>query len=510
MEMIDWVVLFGYAAMIIAIGLRASRGVTTAEGHLRANRSLPAWAVVFSVLATEISAATYIGVPETGFKSNWNYMQFAIGALLGKAVLSKWFIRLYWRLNLTTVYGLLGQRIGPGIQKASAWAFLAGRLVASGVRLFIAALAFNVVTGIDLTVAIVCVAAIATLYTFIGGLKAVVWTDVCQGIVFSIGAATAIGVGLWKLNTPIGDLVRAASEAGKFQFITFDSGEASWLTSLKPLPVAILGGFFLVLATHGTDQENVQQLLGTKSEKASGRSILASGLVTFPIVALFLSVGTMLWAFHRKFPPTAYSASDTARIFPNFIYHELPMGIRGVVFAGLFAAAISSLGATVNAATTAWMSDVNPKSEAESAKFRRIRLLTCVFGALLALIALFFAWYAKDSRDDLVQIALGAMTILYGGILGVFLSALLFRTRGSDASTLAGLCAGVACGALLFFHRQILNGVGPKFLPSFQELKDPLLVWPYFIPISATVTLAVAALGTRNPSIGQEPPRVAA
>src|SRR5688572_1551862 len=128
MHWVDWSVLLAYAALLVGLGWRASRGLTkTVDSHLRADRSLPVWAVVFSVLATEVSGATYVGVPESAFRANWNYMQFAVGALLGKWVLSKWFIRLYWRLNLKTVYGFLGQRVGPSTQLASAWAFLGGR-----------------------------------------------------------------------------------------------------------------------------------------------------------------------------------------------------------------------------------------------------------------------------------------------------------------------------------------------------------------------------------------------
>jgi SSS family transporter len=473
---LDWAVLLAYGGLLVLLGWRASRGARSAESHLRADRSLPAWAVIFSVLATEISAATYIGVPESAYRGDWTYLQFAIGALLGKWVLSTWFIRLYWRLDLPTVYGFLGRRIGPGTQRASALAFLVGRLIASGVRLFIAALAFSVVTGFSLEGAIVVMSALSTLYTLLGGLRAVVWTDVAQGSIFAIGAAVALGVGLAKLGLPVGQVLGEAWDAGKLQVLAFGPGEPGWLASVRPLPVAVLGGFFLTLASHGTDQENVQYLLNTRSERASARTIVGSGLITFPIVALFLSVGTMLWAFHRHVPVEAYAPDDTRRIFPNFIMHVLPAGVRGLVFAGLFAAAISSLGATVSATTAAWLADLRP---GRAAGLLRVRLISLVFGALLGLVGLFFAWYSRGSGDQLVQIALGAMTILYGGILGGFLVALLFERRGDDLSVSLGMAAGVLAGAALFFQVELF-GLGQR-----------VLEWPWFIPISAALAVGV-------------------
>ncbi len=490
MSWIDWVVLFVYAGGIVLLGWRASRGQKTADSHLRADRSLPAWAVVFSILATEVSAATYVAVPAAAFKSNWNYLQFAIGALLAKIVLSTWFIRLYWRLNLPTVYGFLAQRLGPVSQRTSAWAFLCGRLIASGVRLFIAAVAFAVVAGVPIEWAIIGMAVISTVYTFIGGLKAVVWTDVAQGSIFFIGAATAVAFGLWKLGLPFGQVLGEAWDAGKLQCLTFDDDGKGWFRSFRPLPVAVIGGFFLGLATHGTDQENVQHLLNTRSERASGRSIVVSGLFTFPIVAMFLSVGTVLWAYHQHVPPVGYALGtneEKESVFPNFVITVLPAGLRGLVFAGLFAAAISSLAATLNAVTTAWMKDIRPRRQEGREGLRSARFLITFFGLVLMGVGFFFKWFTSGSQDDFVQHALGAMTILYGGILGTFLTALLMKTRGSDGSATAGLAAGVVCGAVLFFHVKLF------------DLKGPWLVWPWYIPISATVTLLVASLGRRRP-----------
>jgi SSS family transporter len=482
MQATDWAVLLGYVALVLGIGWFVSRGTNSAEGHLRANRDLPAWAVVFSILAAEVSAATYIGVPEASFKGDWTYLQFALGALLGKWVVSSWFVRLYWRLNLPTVYGLLAQRIGPRSQRASAWAFLCGRLVASGVRLYIAAIAFAVVTGLAVGECILLMACISTLYTLIGGLKAVVWTDVAQGSVFFVGALTALVVGLHEIGLPVGQLASEALAAGKLHLVGLDGNP---LDSTSSLASALLGGFLLSLAVQGTDQEAVQHMLNTRSERSAGRTVLTSGFVTFPIVAAFLSVGTMLWAFQRHVGAHGYALTtpeEVKRVFPNFILHELPVGLRGLVFAGLFAAAISSLGATLNAAAAAWTHDIAPRARGFS--LTGVRALTGVFGILLAGVGLFFDWYAHASAVDLVQIALGAMTILYGGILGAFLVALFAARRGSDTSVVLGMLAGVACGAVLFFQVQLFEH---KFLE-----------WPWCLGLSTLVAAGVGLCAPRR------------
>lgn len=488
MQAIDWAVLLGYVALVLGIGWFVSRGTKSAEGHLRANRDLPAWAVVFSILAAEVSAATYVGVPEGSYRRDWYYLQFALGALLGKWVVSRHFVRLYWRLNLPTAYGLLAQRIGPRSQRASAWTFLCGRLIASGVRLYIAAIAFSVVTGLEEWICIVLMAGVSTLYTLVGGLKAVVWTDVAQGSVFFVGALAALVVGLHAIGKPPGELCGEAFAAGKLELLVLDELP---FASVRSLVSALLGGFLLALAVQGTDQEAVQHMLNTRSERSAGRTVLVSGLATFPIVATFLAVGTMLWLFERHVGTHGYALAtedEIKRVFPNFILHELPVGVRGLVFAGLFAAAISSLGATLNAAAAAWSSDIRP---ARALSLRGVRILTGAFGLVLAAIGLFFQWYARDSSSDLVQIALGAMTILYGGILGAFLVALFSARRGSDTSVPLGMLAGVACGALGFFQEKLFHTV--------------VLAWPWAMALSTLVACAVGLLAARRPALDLDP-----
>lgn len=498
--------MVAYVLLIIGIGTYAGRGPKTAEGHLRADRTLPAWAIVFSMLASEISAATYIGVPEAGFKGSWTYMQFAIGALAGKWVVSTVFARLFWRLNLPTAYGFLGTRIGPKIQLATAVSFIAGRLIASGVRLFIAALAFALVVDVrvwsatGVPEAVCAMAALSTVYTLLGGFKAVVWTDVAQGTIFCVGAMSALVFGLSQIDVPLGTLINEAVSAGKMTVLQSTpmpfSAEWSWL-STNTIWAALIGGFFLNLATFGTDQETVQHMLNTRTEKESGRTVFASALITFPVVATFLSVGTMLWLWQKHGTQPSYSAvtpMEVKQVFPNFIVTVLPMGLRGLVFAGLFAAAMSSLGATLNATAAATVNDILPKLKERG--LGMVKFLIVFYGIGLLGVGLFFAWWASGMQDDLVQIALGAMTILYGAILGVFLLALMFGKRIRDGSSILALALGVALGAFFFFYRT-KNAAGTA---------EPLMAWVWSMPITIGTTMLVGLLlSPRQPRSAAQP-----
>jgi Na+/pantothenate symporter len=209
-----------------------------------------------------------------------------------------------------------------------------------------------------------------------------------------------------------------------------------------------------------------------------------SGLFTFPIVMTFLSCGTMLWLYHRHLPPSEYgitTSEEVRSIFPNFIMHVLPTGLRGLAFAGLLAASVA--GATLNATTSTWISDIAPGRG--SADLSRVRRITFLFGGVLAAVGLFFAAWAEGEQGQLIHIALGAMTIVYPGILGTFLVALVSTTRGSDRSATAGLLAGIGCGAIAFFQKTLFN------LPS------KVVEWPWAMLISVLVTVAVACSGRR-------------
>ena len=275
---LDWSVIALYAAAVLSLGRLASRGHTTAEDLLVAGRSMATWAVLASMVATELSAATFLGVPEAAYSGTWSYLELAFGALLGKLALSRRVIPLYHRLGVVSVYQLLEDRFGGHAQRTAAGCFLAGRLMASGVRLFIAALAFSIVTGTSVPVAILGCGVVAGIYTRAGGLRSVIWTDVLQALVFLAGATALLVAAVASVDGGLGAIWEWASLHGRGEVFTFAPFFS--LTDTRGFGTALVGGFFLTLATHGTDQDMVQRLLAARGGRQGGLALSGSALTS--------------------------------------------------------------------------------------------------------------------------------------------------------------------------------------------------------------------------------------
>jgi SSS family transporter len=488
---LDYGLMVAYALALLWIGRVSGRGHQSASDLTLGQRALPTWAVLCSMSATELSAATFIGVPHAAFTGDWSYLQLAVGALLAKWLIARQVIPLYHRMQLVTVYGFLRVRFDVTVQRVAAACFVAGRVLASGVRLFIAALALAAVTDVPIEWAIVASGCVASLYTLSGGIRAVIWTDTLQGALLLIAALTTLVALVVSHPDGLGGILEWARAGGRTQILHTEPLIS--LTSGSALGVALCGGFFLTLATHSTDHDMVQRLLTTRDGERGGRALLGSALLNFPLTLLFLMIGTAL-AWFYSWPP-GYDIEDSARILPLYALHELPQGLRGLLFAGLFAAAMSSLDSAICAIGTTWVTDVAPGPRSEEEQVRALRVASVVFGALLIAAALGMAQYhailVERSSDgggiSLVDFALSSMTILYGGLLGIFALGLATRTRGSRRSVLAGLGCGAAVGLALFLHR-----LGPADWPR--------IAWAWWIPLAGSVTLAVAALGRSEPA----------
>lgn len=494
----DLAALLLYAGLVLALGLRAGRGrAASTEEFALAGRGVPAWLVLLSLLATELSAATFIGVPHAAFAGAWTYLQFAFGALLGKWALAAVVLPLYHRLGVVTVYGFLEARFGPATRRGAALAFVVGRLAASGVRLFIAALAFSLVTGTSVEVSIAAAALVSAAYTAAGGLRAVIYTDALQAALLLLGAGAALAVLAARLPGGLPELLAWGAETGRMAVFRFDPLLSAVRTDV--FGVALAGGFFLTLASHGTDHDMAQRLLAARSGREAGRALFGSALFNFPVTALFLLLGTGLARFYAE--PMGYELPAEGHVLPVFALHELPTGLRGLCFAGLFAAAMSSLDSAICAIATTWAVDVRGGGRAASPTVaRRGRVASLVVAAMLAGAALAMAAYQRGlaalppdaaPRLSLVELALSAMTILYGGLLGVFATGLLAPGRGSDRSGVAALVAGGVVGAALFVHPVLLSRT--------------VLAWPWWIPVAGAVSAAVALAGGRRASAPARP-----
>ena len=335
---------------------------------------------------------------------------------------------------------------------------------------------------------------LAGAYTLVGGIRSVVWTDTLQAAVFVLGAGALVAALAGQVEGGIPAILTWGEENGRtriFHFAPFFS-----LQSATPFGVGLIGGFFLTLATHSTDQDMVQRLLTTRDGRSGGRALMWSALLNFPLTLLFLFIGSGLALFYAV--PPAYEIADTNRILPLFALYELPSGLRGLVFAGLFAAAMSSLDSAICAIATTWVVDIAPRKTPTSdrallrqtptsdrALLRQTRVSSAVVCALLIGAAMAAAAYQRSLGSDaglsLVELALSSMTILYGGLLGLFGVGLFWRSRGSERSAIAGLGTGGALGLLLFVHPLLLGEV--------------VIAWPWWIPIAATVSAAVVAMG---------------
>lgn len=494
MHLLDWAVFAIYAGVLLWIGLRATAPDDSAEELTLAHRSMPGWAVLCSMIATELSAATFIGVPQAAFIGDWSFLQLAVGALLAKALLARSLIPLYHDLGVTTVYQLFAGPGGAPTQRVVAATFVAGRVLASGARLFIAAQAVAVLADVSSGWAIVLTGGLAGAYTVRGGIRAVIRTDVWQGATF-LAAVVALLVGLFVwLDLDVGAFWAWGEAEGRLRVV--HAAPLFSLSDPRAFGTAVFGAFALTLATHGTDQDMVQRLLTARDGRSGGRALLRSGWLNFPITALFLAVGSALaYAAHLGLLPEI-TASE--RLIPTVAHDALPAGLRAMVFVGLFAAAMSSLDSAICALATTWVTDVAPRSGEIHAE-RRIRRASASFTIALMAAAWGMSayWEAVQAlpRDagpplDLVQFALSAMSIVYGGLLGVFVVAWLRPGRGHATATLAGLCAGGLLGALLFLQPIVLERT--------------YLAWPWWIPCSAVLAAGIAAAGGRRAGRARE------
>jgi SSS family solute:Na+ symporter len=522
--LIDGLIVFLYFAVIIAIGLYKGRGSKDLESFAVGNRSIPWWAVLASILAAEISAATFLGAPGEGYeKRNFTYAQLALGTILARVIIAYIFIKPYYDFRVVSIYEYLLLRFGTRTKDTASAVFLVTRALASGTRLYVAAIVFvmgyEMVTGEILNIwqqvwvyiiALSVITALTALYTALGGIKAVVWTDVIQACImfgslgFAIWSLLDVVPGGWQgvtqtLNQP-GDwqFFSVGSDAGR----SFGDNVRGILESEYTIWAALIGSTFTTLATHGTDQDMVQRMLTAKDHHRSRLSLILSGLADLPLVMAFLFVGILLWAFYQepgKNAPFAY-----------YIVHELPPGLRGVLVAGIFATAMGSLSTALNALATSftedWYRPYIRKDASQAQIVRAARVSTVVFSILLILIGSATAYAKIVLNARIIPIVLGIFGYTYGSLLGVFLVGLLTRRRGNEAGNLFAMICGFLVVAVLsglhndlwtLLHPPVNGGAHPVlWAPAWL----PRIEFPWRIAFGAVVTFAVAVCFKTTPA----------
>ncbi len=498
---IDWLVLLGYAALLVVTGwLVARRKHDSTSDYFLGGRNVPAWAVAISVLATSLSAATFIGGPQEAYNGNLTYLSANIGAVIGALFVAAFFIPVFYRCHVSTVYELLGRRFGPTTRMASSLMYMLGRVLASGSRVYIAAIPASLIVFGDLApahigiaVALFMVAGVG--YTFVGGVASVIWTDVIQTVVFVGAAVIAAAVLLHRIPVGLGELLDvlrhpAPGAASKLTLIDTSLDPATPYT----LWTALIGFTLFNIAAYGTDHDLAQRTLTCKSAIKGSRSVIGAILIGLPVTCLFMAIGLLLFVFYQR--PDVMGAAgphrgvdDTRKVFLNFILNELPTGLPGLMMAGLFAAGLSTINSSLNAMASAFTNDVY-KRLAPGRDDRHYlfvgRAAVIGWGVVIAVFAIVCMYWHGESGKSLINFALSVMTYAYPGLLAVFLTA-IFTKRGNATSAILSLILGST--AAIYLTPGVLDAIKPEWLVKM----NPAFTWGLLC--STAVALVVCASG---------------
>ena len=531
---LDLVIIGIYFAIIIGIGVHFSRRNKDVSEFALGGRSIPWWAVLASILASEISAGTFFGTPGEGFRlRNYTYAQLMVGYLLARVVVSAVFIPAFYKYNVVSIYEFLELRFGPRTRRMASVIFLVTRSLASGSRLWVPTLLLVVIwnqmnpghtlgnweqfwfTG----GALVLITILTAAYTAIGGIKAVIWTDVLQiAVLFG-----ALGFSVWYLlgHIPGGWEGAKSHLTGPHDLKLWEwAGDvpadtkfvaqygATWgaiksvLESEFTVWAALFGSLFVTLATHGTDQDMVQRMLTAKNKRQSAVATILSGLADIPVTYAVLTIGILLSVYYGHVVtdpdlPMTPKGPDNTRIFPYFVVDVMPGGLRGLVIAGVLATTMGSLGTAMNSLATSYSRDFHFRwfrtPDDDHARVRIIKLSTVAFALVLIFVGLATAFVkAHNPGLSIIGIILGSFGYTYGSLLGIFIVGLFTKTRGSETGNVIAMISGIiAVGYLSNLPNDAWKMVaGSALYENFSWL--PVIEFPWRIMFGTLVTVVVA------------------
>lgn len=502
----DWAVLALYVGLLALAAWWSTRNPAKADDYFLAGHHAPAWLVAVSALSTMQSAATFLGAPDNSFRGNWSYLASNFAAIIAAVFVARLLIPRYYALGVTTVYELLETRFDATARRAAAGMYLVGRILASGARLYLAAIAVSMIIFLDVEPQHIMIAAtllvlFGIVFTLFGGLNAVIWSDLVQ-VVLYVGGALIVLVLLWNsIPAPAAEIWSALSDppGGGDKLQMFD-----WsLDFSKPFTVwAILTGLVLLnIGNAGLDQDTSQRFLACADAQQGKRALYWSMWMTIPVVALFMSIGSLLYIFYER--PDLMGNGATAMqgfsgekitIFMSYILSEIPPGVRGLITVGVIAAAAINSGLISMSAVL--VSDFyRPWKEARGAQVPehhyvnagRIGIVLLAF-ALLAMSVLCFYWQ-RYTDMPLLEFVLGVMTFAYSGLLGVY-ATVLFTQRGSTQSVIAALATGFV--AILLQQHYVVDSLG---LPAAMKT----LAFPWQLCIGAGLAFLVCIAGRPHP-----------
>jgi solute:Na+ symporter, SSS family len=431
----DYLIIAIYLAGITLFGLRFRKRQRSLKDYFLADRNIPWWAIALSIVAAETSTLTIISIPGLAYDTNLAFLQVVLGYLVGRVIISFVLLPHYFRGDLYTAYELIERRFGRGLRSLTAGLFLLTRAAAEGVRVYAVSIVITIALGTGEIASIAFITLLTLIYTFEGGLAAVIWTDVVQTIIYVGG--TLVGVFTILHLVPGGwSAVQTFAEGGN-KLRIFDFSFDFW----KPYTfwAGLIGGAFLTTASHGTDQLIVQRLLAARDQKQSVTALLSSGIAIVVQFALFLVVGVMLFAYYRV-PSASFGKADF--IYPTFIVSRMPHGISGLLIAAILAAAMSNLSAALNSLSSSSIIDFYLRRNPTIDERRRVQLSRmATLGWAMVLFVLAVLSLHKVSR--VVEVGLSIASVAYGALLGVFLLGVLTR-RATQKGAMFGMLCGFA------------------------------------------------------------------
>jgi SSS family transporter len=444
---LDYLIVVAYLVGVTLAGILIAGKQKSSRDYFLGGKEMSWWSVGFSIVASETSTLTFISVPGLAYKGNMHFLQLAFGYFIGRLLVSLVFIPAYYRGDLETAYDFLGKRYGLPLRKFASSVFIITRVLASGVRLFATAIPVHLITGLNYPTCILLIGGFTLIYTYLGGLKAVVAMDVVQMFIYLGGAAASMGLILHHLPGGWSDVTRWAASGGSNKFallnLSWGTGILDYLASPYTLLGGLVGGTFLTMASHGTDQLLVQRLLGCRTRWDAQRALMLDASLIVLQFAFFLVLGLCLFAFFAGAPLAQLNLRSPDEIFPKFIVENLPSGLAGLVVAGVLASAMGTLSSSISSLASSTYLDLF-KGMKNAARWEAggelfwSRLFTLFWGLVLMGGAMIFT----DARNPVVELGLKIASFTYGGLLGVFFLGMLFQ-RTTQRDAMIGFVAGL-------------------------------------------------------------------
>jgi len=477
----DFAIIIIYLIGITLFGMRFRKGQQDIRDYFLGGRTAPWWAITFSIVATETSLLTVIGTPAIAFAGNLGFLQLVLGYVVGRIIICFLFIPHYFRGEFYTAYQLIEKRFGSNMKSVAASTFLVTRALAEGVRVAAIAKVVSVAFGIDAQYSVIPIAALTLIYTFEGGMKAVIWTDAIQMAIYMTGGAVALYLLLGMLPGGWHEVVSVAAAAptgNKLNIFNF----ALDLTTTYTFWSGLFGGLFLTLASHGTDQLMVQRYLAARNERESKLALVTSGFVVLFQFTLFLILGVALYAYHQH-APLVPLGGDNDRVFPEFVVREMPPGMVGLLIAAIFAAGMSNLSGALNSLASSTIIDFNRirGMATDPAKLVKISRWTTVAWGLVLMALGVIKW------GGVLEKGLTVASIIYQSLLGLFLLGILNK-RANARGALIGMVVGLLLMLDLAFGPDLVQYGIPQLFPK--------VPFTWYVLIGSTVTFLIGSLAS--------------